>query len=149
MDDYLTKPLRLRTLQTLVGRIPGLAPGGATPATPPESGFDPAPLREIGDPETEAALAVMFLDQAAERMPALLEAIQGQDAERLHQLAHGLKGSAATVGAVRMSDLSRDLCELAQGGVTATAAEIHSELAEALSATSTALSGYIDGITAA
>jgi two-component system, sensor histidine kinase and response regulator len=149
MDDYLTKPLRLRTLQTLVGRIPGLAPGNDAPPQQPDSFFDPAPLREIGDPETEAALAVMFLDQAAERIPALQAAIDGQDAERVHRLAHGLKGSAATVGAVRMSELSRDLCELAAGGVTATAAEIHTELAEALSATSTALSGYIESITAA
>ncbi|HEX4010682.1 MAG TPA: PAS domain S-box protein [Solirubrobacteraceae bacterium] len=149
MDDYLTKPLRLRTLETLVGRIPGLRPGGDAPPQEPDSCFDPAPLREIGDPETEAALAVMFLDQAAERIPALQEAIEGQDAERVHRLAHGLKGSAATVGAVRMSELSRDLCELAAGGVTATAAEIHTELAAALSATSTALSGYIESITAA
>ena len=146
MDEYLTKPLRIQTLQELVERVPGLGlrqsptgPGDAAGG----SIFDPAPLSEFGDPETEAALAAMFLDQAAERVDALSDAIRSADPDRLHSLAHGLKGSAATVGAARMSELSRELCELAKQGVTDGAAEVHDRLAQALDQTSTALNEYI------
>jgi len=148
MDHYLTKPLRLQTLEVLIGQVPALERNTQPAPLDLEAVFDPALLNEIGDPETEAALAVMFLDQAAERLPELLSAIETQDAARLHLLAHGLKGSSATVGATRITELSRDLCELASTGVTPAAAEIHTELAEALSRTSIALSGYIEKITA-
>ena len=149
MDHYLTKPLRLHTLEALIGQIPGLG-REQQPAAPDVSAvFDPSALGEIGDPETEAALAVMFLDQVTERLPALMGAIESADAERVHALAHGLKGSAATVGATRISELSQDLCELAADGVTPAAVEIHVELADALSATSIAISGYIEKITVA
>ncbi len=146
MDDYLAKPLRLQTLQELVERTPALRARQAARARPV---FDPAALHEIGDPETEATLAAMFLDQAAERVPALRGAIDSGDAGLVHSLAHGLKGSAATVGATQMAELSRDLCELAErGAVTPAASEIHAELAEALSATSRALSEHVQRIAA-
>ena len=145
MDDYLAKPLRLQTLQALIERTPALRASAA----PPGQVFDPAALDEIGDPETEAALAVMFLDQAADRVPALRGAIETCDAERVHALAHGLKGSAATVGATRMAELSRQLCQLAERGeVPPAATAVHVELAEALSATSRALSEHVQRIAA-
>ncbi|HEY5427785.1 MAG TPA: PAS domain S-box protein [Solirubrobacteraceae bacterium] len=149
MDHYLTKPLRLKTLEALIGQVPALGREERPAVHEVDGLFDPSPLGEIGDPQTEAALAVMFLDQATERLPALMGAIESADAERLHALAHGLKGSAATVGAIRISELSRVLCDLAADGVTPAAAEIHVELADALSATSIAISGYIEKITAA
>jgi two-component system, sensor histidine kinase and response regulator len=148
MDHYLTKPLRLQTLEALMGQVPEL--DRRKRPTPPGLGgvFDPGLLDEIGDPETEAALAVMFLDQAAERLPQLMSAIEADDAERLRSLSHGLKGSAATVGATRMSELSDTLCQLARTGITPAATEIHAELADALSRTSIALSGHIERLTA-
>jgi HPt (histidine-containing phosphotransfer) domain-containing protein len=100
--------------------------------------FDPGPLQEIGDPATEAALAIMFLDQSADRLPAIRAAIAADDAPRLHGLAHGLKGSAATVGATRMSEIARALCELAAAGKTSGAVELHGELDDALAQTSDA-----------
>jgi CheY-like chemotaxis protein len=148
MDHYLTKPLRLQTLEVLMGQVPGLERTTQPASLTLDAVFDPTLLDEIGDPGTEAALAVMFLDQAAERLPELLTAIEADDAGRLHSLAHGLKGSAATVGATRINELSRSLCELADTGVTPEATEIHTELAAALSRTSVALSGYIEKITA-
>jgi two-component system sensor histidine kinase/response regulator len=160
MDDYIAKPLRLQTVEALIQRLPALraagpSPRSATPAAISDPIFDPAPLGEIDDPETEAALAMMFLDQATERIPALLEAIETPDHERLHSLAHGLKGSAATVGAHRMSQLARTLCEIAEAARAATAAddptgpisphaaEVHTQLANALNQTRTAMDTYI------
>ena len=116
MDDYLSKPLRRQTIQDVLGRLPEFRPAGPAVADPACEVFDPAPLQEIGDPETEVALATMFLDQSADRLPAMREAIASDDAERLHGLAHGLKGSAATIGATRMSEIARALCEIAAAG---------------------------------
>jgi two-component system sensor histidine kinase/response regulator len=145
MDDYLTKPLRLQTLEALIQRIPQLRPQRhpTTPSGEPGAVFDPAALNDLGDPETGAEIAAMFLDQASERLPALLEAIEAGDAETVRGLAHGLKGSAATVGATRMSELSGVLSKLAAGGLTPAAADIHSQLADAAHTTSTEMHGYI------
>jgi two-component system sensor histidine kinase/response regulator len=145
MDDYLTKPLRLQTLEALIQRIPQLRPQRHPTATSsePDTVFDPAALKEMGDPETGAEIATMFLDQASERLAALLEAIEAGNADAVRGLAHGLKGSAATVGATRMSELSGVLSKLAAGGLTPAAADIHSQLADAARTTSTAMHGYI------
>ncbi|HEY2318002.1 MAG TPA: PAS domain S-box protein [Solirubrobacteraceae bacterium] len=145
MDDYLAKPLRRQTIRDVLDRLtaPGPAPGpgpGADRAAGPDI-FDPAPLQEIGDPETEMALATMFLDQSAERLPAIRAAIASEDPVLLHGLAHGLKGSAATVGATRMSEIAKALCELAAGGRTSGALELHGRLADALAQTSGVLEG--------
>jgi len=76
------------------------------------------------------------------------EAIATDDPQRLHGLAHGLKGSAATVGATRMSEIARQLCEIAAAGQTSGALELHTELADALAQTRAALGGHISRATA-
>jgi two-component system, sensor histidine kinase and response regulator len=146
MDDYLSKPLRRQTIQDVLGRLPEFQPAEA--AETASEVFDPAPLQEIGDPETEAALATMFLDQSAERLPAMHEAIASDDPDRLHGLAHGLKGSAATVGATRMSEIAKALCDIASAGRTAGGLELHAELTDALAQTRAALGGLTSRATA-
>jgi two-component system, sensor histidine kinase and response regulator len=148
MDDYLSKPLRRHTIQDVLGRLLEFAPADDTTGGTASEIFDPAPLHEIGDPETEAALATMFLDQSAQRLPAMREAITSADAERLHGLAHGLKGSAATVGATRMSEIARQLCEVAAAGQTSGALALHDELSDALAQTRAALGSHIIHATA-
>ena len=85
----------------------------------------------------------MFLDQSADRLPAMHDAITADDGERLHGLAHGLKGSAATIGATRMSEIAKELCEVAAAGRTSGALELHAELSDALAQTRAALGGLI------
>ncbi len=143
MDDYLSKPLRRAMVQDVLGRLGELAPAPEAPAEDACDIFDPAPLHEIGDPETEVALATMFLDQTADRLPAMREAIDAGDAGRLHGLAHGLKGSAATVGATRMSEIAKELCEIAAAGRTSGAQELHRDLSDALTQTRAALDVHI------
>ena len=146
MDDYLSKPLRRQTIQDVLGRLSEFHP--AELAETVSEAFDPAPLQEIGDPETEVALATMFLDQSAERLPAMHDAIASDDPERLYGLAHSLKGSAATVGATRMSEIAKALCDIASAGRTAGGLELHAELTDALAQTRAALGGLISRATA-
>ena len=73
MDDYLPKPLRRRTIQDVLGRLPGAArqPTDARH----RSVFDPAPLRELGDPETEVAWPRCSWIRSSAQLPAMREAI--------------------------------------------------------------------------
>ena len=154
MDDYVAKPLRVQTVKALIDRIPGLSAGEAAgpeaPATNADDGdlFDPLPLAEIGDPRTESLLVTMFVEQASQRLPALASAIAAADAERVHSVAHVLKGSAATVGATRVSELSRQLCELGDDIASPAAADLHERLADALAQTSAAMNAYVAGAAA-
>ena len=153
MDDYVAKPLRVQTIQALIDRLPGL--GGRRPPAPAAPGgdddgelFDPSLLSEIGDRRTEGMLVAMFIEQASKRLPALASAIAAGDSQRLHSLAHGLKGSAATVGANRMSELSRQLCELGEAAPVPATTELHSRLVDALAQTSAAMNAYVAGAAA-
>ena len=148
MDDYLSKPLRRQTIRDVLARLPQLRPAGAPALAATGDVFDPGPLQEIGDPETEGTLATMFLDQCAERLTAMHDAIAEDDPDRLHGLAHGLKGSAATVGATRMSEIAKALCEIASAGATEGTLELHAGLTDALAQTRTALGGVIGRTTA-
>ena len=144
MDDYVAKPLRMETIHALFERIPGLDRRRQPVHVPPRVElFDPAPLSEIGDPQTESMLITMFIEQASERLPLLRTAIETGDGDTLRAVAHGLKGSAATVGAAKMSDLSRRLCDLAQSGVTPAAADLHTQLTEALDETRSAMGAWV------
>ncbi|MGA2926020.1 MAG: Hpt domain-containing protein [Solirubrobacteraceae bacterium] len=138
MDDYLSKPLRLQTLAAVIDRFAQLRPARE------HSLFDSSALTELGDLAAQAALVEMFIDQTAERLPALRGAVDGADAARLGRLAHGLKGSAASVGANRISALCDALCELANTGITSRAAELHLQLFDAFADTSAAMGAYLE-----
>jgi chemotaxis protein histidine kinase CheA len=117
---------------------------------PPDHGvsFDPTQLCDIGDSQTKAAILSLFLDQAGERCSQLQEAIAREQADTLGKLAHGLKGSAATVGAVRISELCDELCHRAAGhGIDRRVAEIHHLLVVDLAKAGVTIHRYIEGIT--
>lgn len=77
--------------------------------------LDPAALeglREIGGEEFVADLIETFLADA----PQLLATLRGPDADEVRRAAHTLKSNAATFGATRLSELSRELEFLAKTG---------------------------------
>jgi two-component system sensor histidine kinase/response regulator len=148
MDDYVSKPLRLSTIETLVQRIPALAGparvSGFDPARLPV--LDPAPLRELDDPALAAAMARMFLDQETLRVAALQAALEQPDAAQVRELAHGLRGSAATVGAQRMSEMAEQLCRLAaEDRLDGRARELGAALGGVLEQTGAALGLQLPG----
>jgi HPt (histidine-containing phosphotransfer) domain-containing protein len=117
---------------------------------PPDHGvsFDPTQLCDIGEAQTKARILSLFLDQAGERCSQLQEAIAGEHDDTLRNLAHGLKGSAATVGAVRISELCDELCHRAAGhGIDQRVAEIHQLLVVDLAEAGVTIHRYIEGIT--
>jgi len=71
-----------------------------------------ASLRELqddGDPDIIAEVGGLFLEHSPQKIAAILKAVENGDAKGLQTAAHSLKSSSAYVGAMRLSELSREL----------------------------------------
>jgi two-component system sensor histidine kinase/response regulator len=148
MDDYIAKPLRLDTVADVCAQFgPGRVTDAQAPSTSARSLFDPAGLFEIANADQAAKLIWMFIDQTAERLPLLAAAIATPDAEAVHQIAHGLKGSAATLGAPLITDICGAICEIAKHGSTDGASELYSNLADAVADTKSPMLAYLEQTT--
>jgi HPt (histidine-containing phosphotransfer) domain-containing protein len=112
--------------------------------------FDAALESTMGDETLLAELLGLFRDSAREHVEGIEQAVRAGSAERLVSEAHGLKGSAATIGARRLAETARVLEELGRTGdlasVQAPLADLRSESARAfeLIASLTDASGAIN-----
>ncbi|MCX7669210.1 MAG: ATP-binding protein, partial [Anaerolineae bacterium] len=125
MDDYISKPVRWSELHRTLGRWIGLpsssgyaaasAAGAAEGAGPTEAAsagpLDEATLRNLKrlvpreNPSALIELVESFLGSTEARLPALAAAIADRHAAQVAQIAHSLKGSTGSFGAVRLSGL--------------------------------------------
>lgn len=86
--------------------IEGAAADGPAPVYDPEAlGM----LREVGGPELAREMIDLFLANAPQRLEAAEQALEAGDAAQLHQAAHSLKATSATLGALRVQELSAEL----------------------------------------
>lgn len=69
-----------------------------------------------GDTELMQELAGLYLEDADAQLPSLVEAATQRDMERLSRVAHGLKGSSASIGADRAANAFRLLEEMGRAG---------------------------------
>jgi signal transduction histidine kinase/DNA-binding response OmpR family regulator len=106
MDDYIAKPIQAELLfATLARLLPDVA--STTPAASPPDDvpvtalFDQAAtLRRIdGDRELLQEIVPLFQEACAEMLDDIDHALEKQDAVRLRQSAHTLKGEASNFGA--------------------------------------------------
>jgi two-component system sensor histidine kinase/response regulator len=129
MDDYLPKPLDAALVSELLARIlntPGPRLGGATVATGAPAGetagapalFDEAQLADVcgGDAEFRDQLVTSFLVQTPDGVSDLCRALEAGDVTAAKKAAHTLTGSAAVLGAQRLSVLTRRICDEAAAG---------------------------------
>lgn len=126
MDEFVTKPVRSEVLDEL---LRGIAEGrglmaGPPPVPPtPAVTLDPSVLAEMrvelddGDGEFVDSVIEAFLEQSSELVATVERAIAAGDRSQLHLAAHTLKGSARSLGAVRLAVLSE---RLEQGDETLT-----------------------------
>ena len=102
MDDYVSKPIRLGDVESMVRKwASALRPDTA-----------------IVDPDLEPWVAAAYLDDEREMLADLQAAVETRDRRRLAFVAHKLKGSADTVGATSLSALCGEL-EIKAGGDSA------------------------------
>jgi CheY-like chemotaxis protein len=128
MDDYIPKPVKPDELDAVLERWI-LRPEDATTASEAvdrtASLDDPidrsvlAGLRELqveGEPDIVAELAGSFLKDVPVRLTELREATEIGDGRLVEQVAHALKGSSATVGAIKMEVICAEFEEIGRSG---------------------------------
>jgi HPt (histidine-containing phosphotransfer) domain-containing protein len=136
MDDHLTKPITLERLAAVVGRW--IAGGrAADPLADARGALDPGVLATLQGAERRshagllARLITLYLRDTPAQLVALQEAVAQGDAGRVEEVAHGLKGSSAQLGATRMASVCAALQEAAGAHdlseVAAQVAELQSE----------------------
>jgi CheY-like chemotaxis protein/HPt (histidine-containing phosphotransfer) domain-containing protein len=144
-DDYVTKPIRAGELLAAIERVrkPGLGSGpSSTSSSSGPSRVSAPPLASIpslsslppfdlggalqrleGDRELLEELARLFLEECPRNIAGMREALQTGDAGLLERLAHTMKGSSASVGAVRVSEASLALEHQSRSGSLADSTE--------------------------
>ena len=136
MDDYLSRPVRIEELQSALKRV-SLLSGEAANTTvdiADADAFDMSRLEELfrldsaDDIEVLSNLIDIFLEDAAKSINNLKQAMSERDTEIVMRTAHSLKGSSATIGAVRMAALTAELEKNANAGSLRRAGDIFSEV---------------------
>ncbi len=132
MNDYVTKPLHITELGSVLQRALLRTPPSARPSveTPGEEILDRAviaglrELREPGQPDPLAELIELFLKDARPRLEKMAAALGEKDVSTLAAAAHTLKGSASNLGARRLAGLCANLEKQAKAGELQEAADI-------------------------
>ena len=117
MDDYISKPVKAEVLREVLGSWIGEGAGLAEASTsaPEEPPLDLSVIEVLpslqveGEPDVLRELVHMFLEDATKRLETMREGTDEQDAQRLRQEAHALKGSSANMGATRIARISSEL----------------------------------------
>ena len=136
MDDYVSKPVSLESLQEVLARwLPRADPTSVVvEPTASEDGSDDEPildptvmaiLRGLGEgtPGGPPALVSEFLEDAASNLDRVQDALERGELRTAAERAHALGGTAATFGARRMGGLSRVLQRRSAEGDAARARE--------------------------
>lgn len=114
MDDLVAKPITAPVLTAVVDRFvfgtppPELAPGLPGTLTPGLATIDPETLLQlvpdIEDPGEESLQFVhLFIEQVSLHVEGIRQALSRDDRPGIAQIAHALRGSAATMGANRLA----------------------------------------------
>ncbi len=135
MDDFIAKPINIKSLFETVERLTGSTPSTAVAAPAATNGSSP-PASTAADVagESESEGDVLDLEEAAGRIPGgraelqamaelllaelpgmlnrVQEAVRAEDADALRIAAHGLKGAAVVFGAARVVSAARNLEQL-------------------------------------
>ena len=120
MDDYLAKPLRSEDLDAVLERW----------VEPDQRADDGGPLLDVGRvrglrtefPDMADELLRVFSRTTPPLLGELRTAVERGDDEARRRLAHKLKGSSETVGALRMAALLKQLEAGVDGGVATVSA---------------------------
>jgi signal transduction histidine kinase/CheY-like chemotaxis protein/HPt (histidine-containing phosphotransfer) domain-containing protein len=149
MDDYIAKPIQAKLL---LDKLAGLAGHAAADMAPAKSSgvplmlLDENNLNDLNDAvltEKTIAFIEVFLNDAAERLGQIEEAIAAQNLEACRRYAHSLVSMAGTFGAMQLSDMSRRLERACKDGRFADVERLSADLKLCGAQTGEALRGWI------
>jgi signal transduction histidine kinase/CheY-like chemotaxis protein len=151
MDDHLTKPFTKADLRGAIDRAKqGVSAGGQAPAESerpdasssahpvPGASVDPAALhrlastREGDGSEFVARVVNTYLITSQKLLSAIRDAAEAGAQEALASAAHSLNSSSAQVGALRLSNLCKEVEALSHGGSSESARELVNRISEEL-----------------
>jgi HPt (histidine-containing phosphotransfer) domain-containing protein len=107
MNTYLGKPIRLDDLRKVLEQFQQQR--HQAPPLIDEQALDELRAYNTSGQDMISVLIGMFLDDAPGQVDNLKEAFAAADANRVRQLAHSLKSSAATLGAARLAQTFAEL----------------------------------------
>ncbi|MET1084599.1 MAG: response regulator, partial [Burkholderiales bacterium] len=152
MDDYLAKPVRLEELALALGKrrpADGHAPSAELLAATPkeaEATIDRLVLDQIREDLGRATMRKViaeFLRSSPSLIATLREAAARGDAAAIQALAHSMKGTSATLGAVALSHGCAELEDLSRSGSVADATDRVAAIENLYAAARTALEGEV------
>jgi len=151
MDDHVAKPVMVGDLQAVLARWLGdeapAAAGAAEPATDVLDHDRLAALRELDEDGQGSRLltrlAAAFLSGAPADLAGLRAAVARGDAVEVGNVAHHLKGAAATLGSGGVVDLCEDIELLAGADALASAGNLLGRLEEELDRVRDALAAVV------
>jgi signal transduction histidine kinase/DNA-binding response OmpR family regulator/HPt (histidine-containing phosphotransfer) domain-containing protein len=115
MDDYVSKPVRLKDLEAALERA--RPPVATLPAVDPGS---LAELRALPDEDGQSmlrGLILKFLEEAPASLDGLRAALDRGDAPAVALLAHSLKGASGYFGAHRLAELCGEMERAGKAGM--------------------------------
>ena len=145
MDDFLTKPVQVASLKTMMEtwlreakrfpEAPAATPTSVTrihaSALPDTARNQPSPTPASGDralldtaTPRSPRMCELFVEHTSDDLEFIQEAAAIEDAESLRVRAHRLKGSALTFGAQLLGDKAAELEALARQGQTDVAPQV-------------------------
>ena len=130
MDDYITKPLRRNDIEdalrrTVVAQHVASSPQAPESAPTDEPDLDRAVLADLeaqSDAQFVSELVATFLDESRDLIVQIADALRAGDVAGLRRLAHSLKSSSASVGAVDLAARAEAIERLARDGALAATA---------------------------
>lgn len=127
MDEYIGKPIDIERFRLILSRWLKLEPlpdDAASAASNSDRAVNDPPVDmkmihayALGDRERERHVAQLFLEHSGDTMDELRDCCVDGVSKRWYELAHQLKGSAASIGAQKL----QDLCNTAQGYIAESA----------------------------
>jgi HPt (histidine-containing phosphotransfer) domain-containing protein len=127
------------------------AAGGTTGATHDVGPLDAAVLDSLaalqaeGEGDIVKELVEIFLRETPPRFDKLRDFIEGDDAEGLHREAHGLKGTAASLGARRFAQIAKGMEDGGRAGSVEGADVLLRDLREEFERVAAALKARVEG----
>ena len=148
VNAILTKPVTAEQLVNaasvcLAGVAPHASSDAGADGPPPAFDAEGALARMGNRPELLERLVTLFLSNHRHTGRRLAEVIASGDHHAAHHLCHALSGTGATVGAVRLYTIARQLTHQLNADVRPDAGTV-AELESAMAATETAMLAWLD-----